>query len=221
MVRLFSGLSCGFLLLFSFNVLAETSSDVALSQDYYFYAGLRGGRALLDSDEIDARLDDVTGHRHDGYYHYHDAENDDVAFFSVFAGKKFIYPLRLELEYTYNNELDFVNRNNINADIKSRRLMLNLYYDRQIGKNVFLNLGLGLGVSDNEISGSGLVDKSSEQFTFSLGVGVVFEIKPRIHLETGYRYVKLGDIDFIDTASANKSDDLESQESYLGVRFLF
>ncbi len=205
------------------NATAESSSGkkVDLSSSYS-YVGLRAGRAILDSDDIDARLDGGTTHTHDGYYsHTHD-DIDDTAFFSVFYGKKFKNrPLRLELEYANINGLDYVSSNSLDLEAESQRLMLNLYYDHEAGRNFYINAGVGIGAADNDISGTSISSDNGTQFAYSVGIGATYVIRPKINLEFGYRYVNLGDLDYTNSSSIKTNDDLESQEGFIGVRYLF
>jgi opacity protein-like surface antigen len=196
-------------------------------QNEFTYLGIRGGRGTLDSDTIDSRVDITYDcYYSPGYYHacYRD-EDDDTAFYSVFGGRKIPdTPFRVELEYTYNTVLDMLDRNGTPMEVKTRRTMLNGYYDHEASDRMFLHIGLGAGMAKNTITGDNgyaLNGDNGSQFAYALGVGANWRAMPRLDLEMGFRYVWLGDANYTDVNGYNVSDDMNSRELYIGARIRF
>jgi opacity protein-like surface antigen len=137
---------------------------------------------------------------------------NDVGNSTIFGagiGYRVLPSVRTELGFAYRggyevNEADAGN-NRVHADIRSWNVMLNGFYDFDIGSAFRPYVGAGIGVANNRVRnvrtevapafGGGTVTENGGNktgFAWSLGAGIAYAINPRMVLDVGYRYVDLG-----------------------------
>lgn len=159
---------------------------------------------------------------------------------------------RAELEYTYKDKATFApnissgifNGNEEQAppnipsyvvnELRTQSLMLNGYYDFKNTTKFTPYLSAGLGVSriENDISTNPEIFNSSEHistdtnnnFAWTAGAGVAYQVTKNVALDLAYRYVDAGEIETslsFDGANFKNTADLISHDYSLGIRYNF
>lgn len=168
-------------------------------------------------------------------------EKHEFASGSVAVGYDFGNGWRTEGEYTFprtdtytSGSAAFANSFN-NHDVRSQRVMLNVYRDFAIadGWSIFGNAGIGIaqlksgGWQGNETRR--YIDSTRNNLAWSVGAGVSYSPIERLAIDAGYRYVSMGTTESGWNAFPNArglqdekmSLDLSSRELYLGARLKF
>jgi opacity protein-like surface antigen len=159
--------------------------------------------------------------------------------------------IRTELALAYRGDFDLDQSDagapptTFRGKIRSWSLMLNGYYDFEVGGPWKPYVAAGLGVARNEVktisatnpaaatlpalfSNFQLEGDTDTGFAWTLGAGVGYAVTPRMTLELGYRFVDLGDLKIpSQTVLFNTGPqsypgakgELKSHEVTLGFRF--
>ena len=159
---------------------------------------------------------------------------------------------RAELEYTYKDKATFAPNissaifNGVEVqfpegfpsflvnELRTQSLMLNGYYDFKNTTKFTPYLSAGLGVSriENDISTNPEIFNSSEHistdtnnnFAWTAGAGVAYQVTKDVALDLAYRYVDAGEIETslsFDGANFKNTADLISHDYSLGIRYNF
>ena len=177
------------------------------------------------------------------------SEHDGVVGFTLAAGydfyRRFDIPIRVELEYGYNDNFDrsYYNTPIDGAIFKSKigiqTALINAYYDFHYFGNFvpFITAGAGLGFVRGE--GSAVVPnetntgndsvsgtKTKTEFAFQVGLGASYHFTESIAADLGYRFVKIGTAKY-QMSSTNRYDgsykakNLGLHQFQLGMRYTF
>lgn len=153
---------------------------------------------------------------------FHKSLSDNIFGGSVMLGAK-IYHFRTELEGFYNQE----GKDNFEisgykfpAEIDSKGLFLNVYYDVPTGTAFTPYFGGGIGYTwikgSMEAKGLNLsTSKKASDFSWNLGLGVSYDINQHSHVELGYKYIDHGDFDM----GGNVEAEVNSHTITLGIRY--
>jgi opacity protein-like surface antigen len=222
-------------LLFSSAAFAQ-AADVSKEEGYYGAARIVGAKHTANDMDSSARP------RIGSFVQIHNSANLVTGSFAL--GYDFTNGWRVEGEYTLPRTDSFVSGStrwpsNNYHDIKSQRVMANVYRDFAIARNVSVYAmgGLGLamlkseGAQINPANGFGGPFNSASQtnLAWSLGAGVSYSPMKKLTLDLGYRYVDMGKTESGWNAFANAvgmQDEmlrakLASHEIYLGARYRF
>ncbi|MCO5397566.1 outer membrane protein [Ralstonia soli] len=223
-------------LLFSGAAFAQTAADASKEEGYYGAARIVG--AKHKANNMDATARPGIG----SFVQMDDSANLVTGSFAL--GYDFGNGWRTEGEYTLPRNDTFTsgssafpsyNQNNI----RSQRVMANVYRDFAVAKNVSVYAmgGLGLaslksgGSQNNPNTGVNNPFNSSSQtnLAWSLGAGVSYSPMKKVNLDLGYRYVDMGKAESGWNAFRNARGlqdemmraNLVSHEIYLGARYKF
>lgn len=121
---------------------------------------------------------------------------------------------RIEGEYTV---LGKVRHDSLGTSSRFQRVMANGYIDMYFTRFVRPYLGAGLGSTfysvEHKSSGA---KESGNNFTWSATAGVGVRLTRNVTIDTGYRFVNMGDV-----ALENKNMHFDTHEFYSGLRFMF
>lgn len=148
----------------------------------------------------------------------------------------FLIPVRMEVDYTYRNKLDYdTNFEYTNDDaslsttVQSQTLLGNFYLDLPLVQMFGLFVGGGLGVafnttenSLNVADGTYFTDNSTDQFDLAWMVtaGMSFTPLEWMAVDLSYRYSDLGNVLWSTPIYAEfSSDHFTSQDLFLTFRF--
>lgn len=170
-----------------------------------------------------------------------DNDNKKYGTGSVALGYQFSSDWRVEGEYTFPKENEFTSGSTAfptslnHHKIKSQRMMLNVYKDFYLTDEFGLYVNGGLGIA--ELKSSGWQGNENRQYhansdrniAYSVGVGATYRPVDNINIDFGYRYVDSGKTESGWNAFGNArglQDEqmkakIESQELYLGIRYIF
>ena len=171
------------------------------------YIALKSGFFFASDGSLD--LDDPTAS--------HNVETDAPLTSGVFSGALGIswatygLPVRNEFEFTYRMkaDTDITTTNRTSgvaqagtAEISSVNFMLNSFYDFPTHSKFSPFIGLGLGVSQNELAVSTTLDGVSQTyesdasigFAYSLMAGTGYRVSPRWLVDFAYRYIDSGSL---------------------------
>ena len=148
--------------------------------------------------------------------------------------------LRAELEYTYRYRYDLDIRVgtqpfDVESNLSSHTLMLNVYYDWRWGRSWRPYVGAGIGwvrhVSEarlEDLSGPGgqppARDTATEDaLAWSLQLGLAWRLAERWDATLGYRFIHLGEVDVgnFDAGGTIEADDYYSHDLLLGLAYRF
>jgi opacity protein-like surface antigen len=116
---------------------------------------------------------------------------------------------RTEIELGYRlNDLDEIRGKGVfagfgsaplNGDISSLSLMVNGYYDIDLGASVTPFIGGGLGFARVALDSSDFgIDDNDTVFAYQFAAGVSFALNPKLNLDLQYRLFGTSDPDFTD-----------------------
>ncbi|WP_369040354.1 outer membrane protein [Stenotrophomonas maltophilia] len=160
---------------------------------------------------------------------------------AVAFGHAFGNQWRVEGEYTFARKETFTSGSSAfptsfnHHEIRSQRLMANIYRDIDLGGNWSLYGTAGLGLARLESGGwqgnegRRFTDASNTNLAWSLGMGVSYAPVERLALDLGYRHADMGTAESSWNAFTNArglqdekmSLNLVSREIYLGARYTF
>jgi opacity protein-like surface antigen len=112
------------------------------------------------------------------------------------------------------------------GDIETTALMLNAFYDFDLGGNWSPYLGAGVGQIDTDInfspSGVAVLSDSDDDFGYQLFAGVSYKISESLSVFLNYRYMDGGQVN-LDASLLPARFDLDNtrQSLDLGLRFAF
>ncbi|EFN7266908.1 porin family protein [Escherichia coli] len=180
-------------------------------------------------------------------------DHDTVFSGGIAAGYDFYpqlsIPVRTELEFyargkadtTYNLYKDHAGHSDLKNEVSVNSLMLNAYYDfrNDSAFTPWVSAGIGYARIHQESTGSGSWDYgygervrysisrsgSADNFAWSIGAGVRYDVTPDIALDLSYRYLDAGksSLYYKDTEGDKyKSEvDVKSHDILLGVTYNF
>lgn len=125
---------------------------------------------------------------------------------SIAAGMQ-LNQFRTELEYIYRDGVEGRHKG-IKHKIDSMSLLLNGYYDIQMGSSLHPFVNLSIGASRLELKEVGAGSNTDTKFSWGGGVGVGYDITQNVTFDLGYRFLNLG-------------KEIKSNEFYGGLRFAF
>jgi opacity protein-like surface antigen len=168
-------------------------------------------------------------------------DKDRLGGASLAAGYQYGNGWRTEGEYTFRQNTEFTSGSTAfptsynHLQLKSERLMLNVYRDFDLGYNLSLYGTGGLGIA--KVKAGGWQGNTSREYAtstqnnlaWSLGAGVTYSPIERLSIDIGYRYVDMGKVEsgYNDFSNARGLKDeqmkarLSSNEFTLGTRYLF
>ncbi|MFH7325779.1 outer membrane protein [Desulfurivibrio sp. C05AmB] len=140
--------------------------------------------------------------------------------------------LRTEVELAYRkNDLDqlagrgpFVGapRMPLNGDISSLALMINGFYDFNLGLPVTPFAGGGLGIARVRIDSDWLgVDSSDTVFAYQLGAGLAFALNPQVNIDLQYRFFATLDPELKFQSGERFDTEYMTHNVMLGLRYSF
>lgn len=140
--------------------------------------------------------------------------------------------LRTEVELAYRkNDLDKIagrgpfaglGSTPLNGDISSLALMINGFYDFDLGLPVTPFAGAGLGFARVSIDSDWLgVDSSDTVFAYQLGAGVAFALNPQVNLDLQYRFFATLDPELKSTSGDRFDTEYMTHNVMLGLRYSF
>lgn len=145
------------------------------------YVGIAGGLNIVHDSDVDLPDDNP------------EIEYDYGFGFNITAGMHFA-PVRLELEFGYNNaDVDEINSDNFvyevdDADVTVMSYMLNGYYDMAMASApVSPFFGVGLGFLNGEFDGPGGEDDDTV-FGYQLTAGITSHLNQYLDLDVYYRF---------------------------------
>ena len=228
-------------------VLVLLAHSPALAENEY-YVGFKTGASIQDYNDVsfvNPRI--TTGLKTD-----HDTDTEIL--YSLQIGRKISSSARLEFEAAATPQVAFERYyNNFpttlqKIKIKSKRLMINGYYDLpQIDLDevplasqvldflsvkkvaaVYVSGGIGVGFNNTDATQgatSEFNDETSTDFAWSLGTGMSGNVSDNWTMDFGYRYVDLGEADTGVSAFSPFDEHFEGElvthEVTLGVRYNF
>lgn len=176
-----------------------------------WYAGLRGGMVKhdLSGDSESAEFGGATI-----------KFDDDLLMISGALGYRYQH---------WRGEFEFVWRDYVEGDdplttekFKTYSYMLNVYYDLLPYNwwTPYVNAGIGLTQTKYSSFDKGIAGGSNLRngnydpmnFTWAVGAGLSLKVTNRFNVDAGYRYYDMGGI---------RAADLDAQEIYAGVRYVF
>jgi len=83
--------------------------------------------------------------------------------------------------------------------------------------------GVGIGFAHHDISGDDSGDDDTT-FAWALMAGVDIDLRDRWKLDIGYRYLNMGDVEFLDEKTGGKDfiiEDYDAHEIRVGLRYSF
>ena len=168
-------------------------------------------------------------------------DKDRLGGASLAVGYQYGNGWRTEGEYTFRQNTEFTSGSTAfptsynHLQLKSERLMLNVYRDFDLGHNLSLYGTGGLGIA--KVKAGGWQGNTSREYAtstqnnlaWSLGAGVTYSPIDRLSIDIGYRYVDMGKVEsgYNDFSNARGLKDeqmkarLSSNEFTLGTRYLF
>ena len=148
-------------------------------------------------------------------------------------------PFRSEIAYHHRFRFDFDTRindgvsgdgfeNNLSTDV----VLVNLFYDIDLGPNwrPFVGLGVGWARNTSDVLRTPLIAGPSEErkdtsdnVAWTAGFGVVYRLSDTWRLELAYRYIDLGTIEMgpYNNGTIIEAEDYVSHDIFLGVQFRF
>jgi len=140
--------------------------------------------------------------------------------------------LRTEVELAYRkNDLDMLTGRGpftelestpMNGDISSLALMINGFYDFDLGLPVTPFAGAGLGIARVRIDSDWLgVDSSDTVFAYQLGAGVAFALNPQVNVDLQYRFFATLDPELKFTSGDRFDTEYMTHNVMLGLRYNF
>lgn len=153
-------------------------------------------------------------------------------------GKKGV-PIRTELEYTMRFRFDFDTRINtaqrqgFENQLQSHSVMVNAYYDINVGWQRWTPyVGVGAGwtrnvsdVTQTNLATSVSVNRTDtvDNFSWSLMVGIEYDISDGWRLGLGYRYIDLGEVQQgpFPNGQAISADSYTSHDVIIGATYKF
>lgn len=157
-------------------------------------------------------------------------------------GKSHGFPVRTELEYMVREDFSYkANPTHTNAaiptsidiDMAVQTVLANIYYDFDTGTSFtpFIGGGVGYAFLESETdvtvlaTGSTARKKRNEtNFVWQIGGGVAYDISDHWTLDTSYRYLDMGSMEWGDpapTALGIKADEITAHEVVMGLRYTF
>jgi opacity protein-like surface antigen len=123
------------------------------------------------------------------------------------------------------------NRKLFRNRLQSQSLMLNAYYDfkNQSAFTPYVQAGAGFTHIKNQYLNIEFPDyhltKTDQDFSWSAGVGVAYQISPAVALDLSYKYVDAGEFSFAKDIYIHRSETssfkFTSQDYALGIRYNF
>lgn len=203
-----------FSILLASALVLGASAAVAQTSRIYFagYIGLTTFNALKIEDE-DAGLGGTV-------------TPDNAPNFAGALGLRFNRNFRLEGEYSYRDasfgtaNIDGFGEQVIGGDVKMSSVLVNAYYDFDLGWKTQPYVMAGLGVSQykgdlNDPSGNLTeVNDTAYGMTWTAGAGLKYRVSPRFAWTGGYRY-----LDGTDVNLGNTTIDTSAHEFRVGIEY--
>jgi opacity protein-like surface antigen len=182
------------------------------------YIAIRGTTSFLEAQEdLDFAPED---------------EEDPVFGVGAAVGMNFAdfdFPLRLEVEYMYRDNLDFETtegNQTLKRDISVQTVFANAYVDLYNSTNFipYFTAGFGFALIDTEIldiDGFGnVIDEEDDEIEFSwnIGAGLAYRFSDSFFVDLGYRF---SDLQEASPEGVDYRADLDAHELVLGLRFQF
>ncbi|ELM3723347.1 porin family protein [Edwardsiella piscicida] len=136
---------------------------------------------------------------------------------------QFSLPVRAELDYTFRANATSGHTNDAAETNDSRlglqTLMVNGYYDIKTGTPFTPYVGAGIGYANvslkNDMNGDN-VQSNSNNFAWSVGTGVIYNVNERLDLDLGYKYLDAGK-----ASAGNSQAKVTTHDVTLGVNYYF
>jgi outer membrane protein OmpA-like peptidoglycan-associated protein len=141
-------------------------------------------------------------------------------------GYEYGHGLRTEIELGYRaNDLDQVGGAGATGDATVWSGMVNVVYDFDVDWPVRPYVGAGLGAGRVKADGispvsTTRIDDTDTAFAYQAMVGVEWAMTDRLHLNAGYRYFAVPDLEFRAASGANVDSEYSAHGVTLGLRFL-
>ncbi|WP_111893837.1 outer membrane protein [Acinetobacter sp. MB5] len=139
-------------------------------------------------------------------------------------------PVRAELEYSYHDTADF-NFSEVctscQLSTKVQTVMLNGYYDfkNTSAFTPYISLGLGnASIKTTAHNDNFSKAKTTNDFAWSVGLGVGYTINPNFSIDLGYRYLDAGKSSWNNSETSveeNIKARMSSNDVTLGLRYSF
>lgn len=140
--------------------------------------------------------------------------------------------VRTEIEYSQKADAEnsYESMGDIyKAKIEIQSLMLNAFYDIDIGSKVTPYIGGGIGYAKLKLDDQYWKDAygkdiDDNNFAWQIGAGVAVELTDNVSVDAGYRYVDYGDLSATGDdgyGGETESVDVTANEFYLGARYTF
>lgn len=146
--------------------------------------------------------------------------DDNIFGGSMAAGTSIKMPygaVRTEIEYNQNDTAQKKLLGIIKTKLESQSVMVNAYYDIDMGTKITPYIGGGLGYAKIKGKMPALnLSMDDNTFAWQLGAGASYVLTNNISLDAGYRYVDYGDF-----SEYGSKIDTTSNELYIGVRYTF
>jgi opacity protein-like surface antigen len=110
----------------------------------------------------------------------------------------------------------------LNGDISSLALMINGFYDFNLGLPVTPFAGGGLGIARVRIDSDWLgVDSSDTVFAYQLGAGLAFALNPQVNIDLQYRFFATLDPELKFQSGERFDTEYMTHNVMLGLRYSF
>jgi opacity protein-like surface antigen len=106
----------------------------------------------------------------------------------------------------------------ISADFEIQTLLFNLWYDIDINGPITPYIGGGIGYGDVEFK-TPFGSADDDGFAYQLGAGVKYAVNQQWHLDVGYRFKDILEIDIFGAPLGD--DDLQSHSIRAAVTYKF
>ncbi|WP_370547030.1 outer membrane beta-barrel protein [Edwardsiella tarda] len=198
-------------------VSGATLANAAGLDNTGYYAGAKMG---ISAEHL-FNQDDVDGH---GMSNDNKGVGNAGLVFGYNFANQFNLPVRAELDYTFRAHATSSHTNDQGMTNDSRlglqTLMVNGYYDIKTGTDFTPYIGAGIGYANvslkNDLEDSDSVQSNSNNFAWSVGTGVIYNVNPRLDLDLGYKYLDAGK-----ATAGNSQAKVATHDFTLGVNYYF
>jgi len=168
-------------------------------------------------------------------------EKDRLDGASLAAGYQYGNGWRTEGEYSFRQKSEFTSGSTTfpssynHLQLKTERLMVNVYRDYDLGYGISLFGTAGVGVAKvnaggwQGVSSREYADSTQNNLAYSLGAGLSYSPLERLSIDVGYRYTDMGKVESGYNTFSNvrglKDEQMKARltasEFTLGARYLF
>ncbi|MBI1384983.1 MAG: outer membrane beta-barrel protein [Rhizobiales bacterium] len=154
---------------------------------------------------------------------------DDGYMLGIAVGTTVMPNLRAELEYSagfHDADQIFVSIGGLqvpilgfSGDVTAETILVNLWYDFDLGGGISPYIGGGIGWGSVEFDSAAVLTASDDDgFAYQLGAGVRIAATPSIDVDLGYRYKTVQDLHLlIGESTGFGSDDYVSHNVFAGI----